>query len=149
MDLDDRMSLVLQLASCFLDFLSGVEGVSKSVEKVLVDPVRLKTVEKRCVRNLFLPISSSFYLPIQLSGDMFLPMSSAWTQGTSRRVHAQQSGGCITSLINKVLGWTPGCPPLFPRVVLPVCQGLWLPWCRASPASSILPGGGVRIWPRQ
>lgn len=90
MDLDGRMSLLLQLASCFLAFLSGVEGVSKSVEKVLVAPVQLKTVKKSCVRSLFLPIPSFFYLPIQLSSDMFLPISSAWIQGTEEYTLSSQ-----------------------------------------------------------
>lgn len=42
------MSLLLQLASRFLAFLSRVEDTSKSIEKVLVDPMQLKTEKEMC-----------------------------------------------------------------------------------------------------
>ena len=79
MDLEDRMSFLLQRASCFLAFLSEVEGVLKSVEKVqvLVDPAGLKTVKERSIRSLSLPIPLFSCLPIQLSDEVFPPISSA------------------------------------------------------------------------
>lgn len=89
MDLDGRMSLLLQIASCFLAFLSGVKGASKSVEKVLVDSVQLKT-EKEMYKESLSPMPILFYLPVQLSGDMFLPISSAWIKGTEEYVLSSQ-----------------------------------------------------------
>jgi len=71
MDLEDRMSLLLQLASCSLPCLSQVEGVLKSIEKnqVLVDPVGLKTVKEESVRKS-LPSHPPFSLTSQFSSWM-------------------------------------------------------------------------------
>ena len=79
MDLEDRMSLLLQLASCFLAFLTEVEGVLKSVEKVqvLVDPVVLKNLKERRMRSLSIPIPLFSCLLIQLSDEVFPPICSA------------------------------------------------------------------------
>lgn len=55
------MSLLLQLASCFLAFLTEAEGVLKSVEKVqvLVRPVVLKNLKERRMRSLSIPLPFS------------------------------------------------------------------------------------------
>lgn len=111
--MEDRMSLLFQLASCFLAFLSEAEVVLKSVEKVrvLVDPVRLKSVKERSIKSLSLPIPLFSCLPIQVSGEVFPPISSARIQRTEE--YAQQSGGHMTNPINKrVPGQKPFCPPL-------------------------------------
>lgn len=67
------MSLLLQLASCFLAFLSEVEDVLKTVEKVqvLFGSVELRIVKER--RSLTLPI----HLFSCLSVEVFPPISSA------------------------------------------------------------------------
>lgn len=72
------MLLLLQLASCFLAFLSEAEVFLKSVERiqVLVDPVGLTTVKQRSM-SLSLPTPLFSCLLIQLSNELFPPISSA------------------------------------------------------------------------
>lgn len=115
MDLEDRMPLLLQLAFCFLAFLTEVEGVLRSVEKVqvLVDPVVLKTLKERRMRSLSIPIPPFSCLLIQLSDEVFPPICSAWIQG--KEEYVQQSGGRMSNPVNRVLGRTPFCPPLPPK----------------------------------
>lgn len=111
---EDRMSLLLQLASCFLAFLSEVEDVLKSVEKVqvLFGSVELRIVKES--RSLTLPI----HLFSCLSEEVFPPISSAWIYRTEE--YAQQSGGHVTNPINRVLRRSPFCPPL-PHMGCPAC----------------------------
>lgn len=117
--MEDRTSLLLHLASCFLAFLSEVVGVLKSVEKVhiVVDPAGLKTVKERSLIPLF------SYVPIQLSDEVF--HYSARIQGTEE--YFKQSGGRTTIQLAEGLDESLSISPFTPTDVLPVCLAFLRP----------------------
>lgn len=129
-----RMSPLLQFASCFLAFLSRVEGASKSIEKLLVDLVQLKTEKQMCKESL--PPHTHSFFTSQFSSLVTCSLLLALPDYKGQKSTRWAIRAMYNHLINTVLGWAPGCPPLPPRGVLPACQGLWLPWYRTPPASS-------------
>lgn len=124
MDLEDRMSLLLQLASCFLAFLTEAEGVLKSVEKVqvLVRPVVLKNPKERRMRSLSIPLPFSLACWFSSQMKRSLPFALPEYKGQKSMFSSQGDVWAIqlTGCWDEHLSVLP-CPP---RHVLPACWAL-------------------------